>query len=56
MNISDKDRDIMMKNYELQKKILADIAHREAHDLAKRLAAKAKRGFMKKIFAWFSRR
>ena len=53
MNISDKDRDIMMKNYELQKKILADIAHREAHDLAKRLAAKAKRDFMKKIFSWF---
>jgi len=56
MNISDEDKEIMMKNYELQKKLLADIARREAHELAKKLASKAKRGFLKKIFGWFSKR
>ena len=53
MNISKEDKDIMMKNYEIQKRLLADIAKREAHELAKRLASKAKRGFLKKIFSWF---
>ena len=54
--ISDKDKETMKHNFELQKKYFADLAHREAEDLAKRLLKKAKRGFLKRIFSWFGRK
>lgn len=56
VDISDKDKETMRHNYELQKKYFADLARREGEELARKLASKAKRGFLKKIFGWFGRR